>query len=86
MVTYKLNGSKITAQKRLSLSTLKETYHAFKKDFPNYKVGFSKFASLRPKHVVNDVIPRPPFLPSLQTRLVVIDLDIFKFKTRTISR
>ena len=36
--------------------------------------------------VVNDVIPRPPFLPSLQTRLVVIDLDIFKFKTRTVSR
>ena len=37
-------------------------------------------------HIVNDVIPRPPFLPSLQTRLVVIDLDIFKFKTRTVSR
>ena len=35
-VTSKLNGSKVTAQKRLILSTLKETYHTFKKHFPNY--------------------------------------------------
>ena len=51
-VTYKLNGSKVTAQKRLILSTLKKTYHVFKKDLPNNKVGFLKFVSLRPKHVV----------------------------------
>ena len=51
-VRCKLNVSKITAQKRLILCTLKEPYQAFKKDFSDCKVGFLKFCSFRPKHVV----------------------------------
>ena len=34
------------------LSNLKEVYYAFKDKYPNEKVGFSKFAELRPRHCV----------------------------------
>ena len=36
-------------QKRLILCNLKELYEAFKSAYPQLKVGFSKFCSLRPK-------------------------------------
>ena len=36
-------------QKRLILSNLKELYEAFKKAYPNVKIGYSKLCSLRPK-------------------------------------
>jgi len=39
-------------QKRLVLSDLKQVYRVFKEKFPNHKIGFSKFAELRPKHCV----------------------------------
>lgn len=43
---------KVKMQKRLMLGTLKESYEEFKKIYPNDKVGFSKFAQLRPKYCV----------------------------------
>ena len=39
-------------QKRLILCTLKELYVSFKAKYPNIKVGFSTFASIRPKWCV----------------------------------
>ena len=39
-------------QKRLVLSNLREVYHEFKEKFPDLKIGFSKFAELRPKHCI----------------------------------
>lgn len=46
------NGEKTAVQKRLILSNLKEAYIIFKEKYPQMKVGFSKFAELRPKHCV----------------------------------
>ena len=42
-------GKKVHIQKRLLLCDLKELYSAFKKHYPDVKIGFSKFCSLRPK-------------------------------------
>ena len=39
-------------QKRLVLSNLREVYHEFKEKLPDRKIGFSKFAELRPKHCI----------------------------------
>ena len=39
-------------QKRLILGNLKEIYQLFKEDLNNPKIGFSTFASLRPRHCV----------------------------------
>lgn len=39
-------------RKRLILGNLKELYAGFKKEYPNVKVGFSKFCALRPKWCV----------------------------------
>ena len=39
-------------KKRLVLSNLREVHHEFKERIPDCKVGFSKFAELRPKHCV----------------------------------
>ena len=49
-VSVRKEGRRVHVQKRLVLSNLKEVYNEFKSQFPNYKVGFSKFAELRPKH------------------------------------
>ena len=46
------SGTKQLIQKRLLLSNLKEANQCFKKEYPKVKVGFSKFAMLRPKNVV----------------------------------
>lgn len=47
-----VNGVKQRVQKRLLLSSLKEAYLAFKLEEPDVKVGFSSFASLRPRNIV----------------------------------
>ena len=46
------DGVKVREQKRLVLSNLKEAYHQFKVMHQGVKVGFSKFAQLRPKECV----------------------------------
>ncbi|XP_044583003.1 uncharacterized protein LOC123264021 isoform X1 [Cotesia glomerata] len=46
------DGNRVHVQKRLVLSNLKELYQCFREINPAEKVGFSKFASLRPKHYV----------------------------------
>lgn len=43
------DGSKSKISKRLILCNLKEAYKHFKDKFPSIKIGFSKFAELRPK-------------------------------------
>lgn len=45
-------GAKITIQKRLILCNLKELHKIFKLKYPETKIGFSTFASLRPKHCI----------------------------------
>ena len=48
----KKEGKHEQIQKRLVLSDLKEVHHEFKKRYPDCKIGFSKFAELKPKHYV----------------------------------
>ena len=43
---------RITVQKRLILMNLRELYRLFKDSYPEHKVGFSKFAELRPNNCV----------------------------------
>ena len=45
-------GKRVHKQKRLLLCNLKELYSAFKEKYPDSKIGFSKFCSLRPKWCV----------------------------------
>ena len=51
-VSVKQGEQRVHVQKRLVLSNLRELYKLFKDKFPAEKVGFSKFAELRPKHCV----------------------------------
>ena len=51
-VSVKQDEQRVQVQKRLVLSNLKDLYQLFKNNFPSEKVGFSKFAELRPKHRV----------------------------------
>ena len=51
-VSIRQEGKRVQVQKRLVLSNLKEVYHEFKDKFRNEKVGFSKFAELRPRNCV----------------------------------
>jgi hypothetical protein len=51
-VSVKVNGERQHAQKRLIMSNLKETFQAFKEIHPDLKIGFSKFAALRPKECI----------------------------------
>lgn len=46
------NGEKKEEQIKLVLMNLKEAYEEFKKTYPNVKIGFSKFASVRPKECI----------------------------------
>ena len=46
-----VNGQKVKVQRRLILCNLKECYQRFKEQ-TGLKIGFSKFASLRPKNVI----------------------------------
>ena len=50
--SIKVNGTRISVQKRLLLGSLKEVFQQFKDQFPVEKIGFSRFAELRPKHCV----------------------------------
>lgn len=45
-------GKRVHIQKRLILSNLNETYQFFKSEHPDIEIGFSRFASLRPRHCV----------------------------------
>lgn len=45
-------GERIHVQKRLILSNLKELYTFFRSEYPEVQIGFSMFASLRPKNCV----------------------------------
>ena len=45
-------GGRRQIQKRLVLSNLKELYQHFKDKHPSVKIGFSKFAELRPRYCV----------------------------------
>lgn len=45
---YNEQGEKIKKQRRLVLMNLKEAFEIFKSDFPDHKIKFSKFASIRP--------------------------------------
>ena len=51
-ITVKQGDGHVHVQKRLFLSDLREICQRHKEQFPNEKVGFSKFAELRPKHCV----------------------------------
>ena len=46
------DGKRLHAQKRLLLCNLKEVYQLFVSRHPDMKIGFSKFAELRPKECV----------------------------------
>lgn len=48
----KKDGSKEKLQKRLVLGSLTEIYELYKKDQSNPKIGFSRFAALRPRNCV----------------------------------
>jgi predicted transport protein len=45
------DGKRIHVQKRLILGNLKETFNKFRNDFPDVKIGFSRFCQLRPRYV-----------------------------------
>lgn len=51
-MSIRINGEKQIFQKRLMLSTLKESYVEFKKRYSDIKIGFTKFTMLKPKHFV----------------------------------
>jgi predicted transport protein len=46
------DGKWIHVQKRLILVNLKEIFNKFKNDFPDVKIGLSKFCELQPRHVI----------------------------------
>lgn len=45
-------GEKALTSKRLILGNLKEIYFSFKNKYPDLKIGFSKFAELRPSNCI----------------------------------
>lgn len=51
-VSVREEGVRVLKQKRLVLANLKEIYALFKEKFPDEKIGFSKFAELRPPECV----------------------------------
>ena len=51
-VSIRQGEKRVQVQKRLVLSNLKEVYLAFKVQFPNEKIGFSKFAECRPRNCI----------------------------------
>ncbi|CAD6225581.1 GSCOCG00011835001-RA-CDS, partial [Cotesia congregata] len=46
------DGKLEPVQKRLILSNLKESYQKYRENYSEDKIGFSKYASLRPKYCV----------------------------------
>ena len=51
-VSVRRPQGRVTMQKRLVLTNLRELHRLFKDRHPEVKVGFSKFAELRPPHCV----------------------------------
>jgi len=51
-VSVNVNGGRQHLQKRLVLCNLKEAYEEFKCKYAQHKIGFSKFAELRPRECV----------------------------------
>ena len=51
-VTVSVSGVRKQLQKQLMLCTLREAYSIFKEKHSNIKLGFSKFAEMRPKQCV----------------------------------
>ena len=51
-VSIREGDHRVHVQKRLILGNLKEGYQQFKEKYPMEKVGFSKFAELRPRNCV----------------------------------
>ncbi|CAG9810451.1 unnamed protein product [Chironomus riparius] len=51
-IIVKTAGSKTKIQKRIMTMPLKEAYDEFKKEYTSQKMSFSKFARMRPDHVV----------------------------------
>lgn len=51
-VSMASQGEKIPVQKRLVLCNLNEAFKEFKDEYPHLKIGFSKFAELRPKNCI----------------------------------
>lgn len=51
-VTISSDNVRISKQRRLVLCNLKEVYQIFKQKYSNIKIGFSKFASLRPGNCI----------------------------------
>ena len=51
-VSIREGDHRVHVQKRLILGNLKEIYQQFKEKYPTVKVGFSKFAELRPRNCV----------------------------------
>ena len=51
-VSIRKDNQHAHVQKRLMLGNLKELYQEFKEKHPTDKIGFSKFADLRPKHCI----------------------------------
>ena len=51
-ISVREGEGRVHVQKRLVLCNLKELYAIFKDQHPSDHIGFSKFASLRPKHCV----------------------------------
>ena len=51
-ISVSVNGVRTVLQKHLILCNLKEAHAQFKDKFPDLKLGFSKFAELRPKQCV----------------------------------
>lgn len=46
------DGQRRHVQKKLILSNLKEMYTAFRSEYSDIKIGFSLFATLRPRHCI----------------------------------
>ena len=51
-VSVKSEQGRVHVQRRLILSNLRELYRNFKDTYPAERIGFSKFAQLRPKHCI----------------------------------
>ena len=51
-ISIKVGDGRIKLQKRLVIRNLKEIYYSFKRLYPDMRIGFSKFAMLRPKECV----------------------------------
>ena len=52
VITVKINDKKEKKVKRFLTRSLKATYEKFKNDYPELRIGKSKFYSLQPKYVL----------------------------------